>query len=317
MTLIRQILTIVAAVCIVATSIVVVHLVNAQPWWITLSAQIVLALTGVIWLVAQPYVRRWLAFVTLEQWRAIDVETDRTTPDRLDPHVRVVIVMVTTAISLTIQEYVGGADHYEKWFPYDGSEYWELASFVWWSGWRVIGYVVIPALVIACMPGERIRDYHLSARGFFRHLWIYVVMFLAFSPIVMLASMSPSFRETYPFYRMANRSQFDLWSWEALYIVQFLSLEFFFRGFLLQGLRRVIGSNAVFVMIVPYCMIHYGKPLPETLGAIFAGLILGTLAMRTRSIWGGVLIHCGVAITMDVLALRGCPPMGSERFCHT
>ena len=35
-------------------------------------------------------------------------------------------------------------------------------------------------------------------------------------------------------------------------------------------------------MIVPYCMIHYGKPLPETLGAIGAGLILGTLAMRTQ-----------------------------------
>jgi membrane protease YdiL (CAAX protease family) len=69
------------------------------------------------------------------------------------------------------------------------------------------------------------------------------------------------------------------------------------------------------VMIVPYCMIHYGKPMPETLGAIGAGLILGTLAMRTRSIWGGVLIHVGVATTMDVLALRGCPPFGGAP-CH-
>ena len=105
-------------------------------------------------------------------------------------------------------------------------------------------------------------------------------------------------------------------AWEVLYAAQFVSLEFFFRGFLLQGLRRALGSNAIFVMIVPYCMIHYGKPLPETLGAIGAGLILGTLAMRTRSIWGGVLIHIGVAMTMDVLALRGCPPIGSTRFCH-
>ena len=55
--------------------------------------------------------------------------------------------------------------------------------------------------------------------------------------------------------------------------------------------------------------------LPETLGAIGAGVILGTLAMRTRSIWGGVLIHIGVAVTMDVLALRGCPPFGSNRYC--
>ena len=103
--------------------------------------------------------------------------------------------------------------------------------------------------------------------------------------------------------------------YEVLYAAQFLSLEIFFRGFLLQGLRRALGSNAIFAMIVPYCMIHYGKPLPETLGAIGAGLILGTVAMRTKSIWGGVLIHVGVAMTMDVMALRGCPPMGSKRWC--
>jgi hypothetical protein len=30
--------------------------------------------------------------------------------------------------------------------------------------------------------------------------------------------------------------------------------------------------------------------------------------MRTRSIWGGVLIHIGVAVTMDMLALQGLPP---------
>jgi membrane protease YdiL (CAAX protease family) len=130
-----------------------------------------------------------------------------------------------------------------------------------------------------------------------------------------MASHTPSFRHTYPFYRLANRSQFDLWTWEALYAAQFVSLEFFFRGFILQGLRRALGSNAIFVMIVPYCMIHYGKPLPETLGAIGAGLILGTLAMRTKSIWGGVLIHIGVAMTMDVLALHGCPPIGSGHYC--
>jgi membrane protease YdiL (CAAX protease family) len=195
-------------------------------------------------------------------------------------------------------------------------EYWELWGFVWWSGWRVLGYVIIPMIVIAILPGEHLREYHISLRGFFKHLWIYALMFALILPAVIQASTTGAFRHTYPFYRMANRSMFDLLSWEGLYGIQFLSLEFFFRGFLLQGLRKAMGANAIFVMIVPYCMIHYGKPLPETFGAIFAGLILGTLAMRTRSIWGGVLIHIGVAVTMDVLALRGCPPFGSGRFCH-
>ena len=248
--------------------------------------------------------------VSIDQWRAIDAETPREPDDAGATSLQVLMVLITVAASLTLQEYLGGHDTYERLFPPDGSYYWELRGFAWWSGWRVLGYVVVPMAVLACLPGQRIADYHISPRGFGRHLWIYGAMFGAVLPAVLLASTTHAFRQTYPFYRIANRSYGDLVMWEALYGVQFLSLEFFFRGFILQGLRRALGANAIFVMLVPYCMIHYGKPLAETLGAVGAGLILGTLAMRTRSIWGGVLIHVGVATTMDVLALRGCPPIG-------
>ena len=250
------------------------------------------------------------------QWSAIDAETVRDPGDAGTTSVTVLMVLVTVAASLTLQEYIGGHDTYERLFPPDGSRYWELRGFAWWSGWRMLGYVGIPMAVLACLPGQRIRDYHVSLRGFGKHLWIYLVLFGLVLPAVLLASTTSAFRHTYPFYRNANRSYVDLALWEVLYALQFLSLEFFFRGFILQGLRRALGANAIFVMLVPYCMIHYGKPLPETLGAIGAGLILGTLAMRTRSIWGGVLIHVGVATTMDVLALRGCPPIGSSASCR-
>jgi membrane protease YdiL (CAAX protease family) len=91
--------------------------------------------------------------------------------------------------------------------------------------------------------------------------------------------------------------------WELSYGLQFLMLELFFRGFLIFALARVIGSLAIFVMIVPYAMIHFSKPLPECLGSIIAGLALGTVALRTGSIAGGVLVHCAVAWSMDLLAL--------------
>jgi len=258
---------------------------------------------------------RKLRWLTVEQLQAIDRETVRQPGEAGAASWKVLVVLLTCAVVLTLQEYVGGSDRYAHYFPYDGSKYWELKGFVWWSAWRVGGYVVIPLVVILLMPGERLRDYNLRFKGG-KSLLLYLAMFLAFLPVVIAASHSASFRHTYPFYRLANRSHFDLWTWEALYAAQFISLEFFFRGFLLQGLRRAFGANAIFVMMIPYCMIHYGKPMMETWGAILAGLLLGTLAMRTRSIWGGVLIHIGVATTMDVLALRGCPPMGSGRACH-
>ncbi|MCA9600892.1 MAG: CPBP family intramembrane metalloprotease, partial [Myxococcales bacterium] len=78
---------------------------------------------------------------------------------------------------------------------------------------------------------------------------------------------------------------------------------FFFRGFWLTACKRAMGSHAIFAMVVPYCMIHYGKPGLEALAAIIAGIVLGTLSMKTRSIWSGFLIHVSVAISMDVAAL--------------
>lgn len=231
---------------------------------------------------------------------------------------RVIVVLIVVAVSLSMQEYYGERGYFRKLFPYDPrhpSEYYELLGYAWWSGWRFLGYVVIPVLAIACMPGERLRDYYITLRGFFRHLPLYAILFALIFPAVVIASQTEAFYKTYPFYKWSNRSLFDLLVWEALYALQFLSLEFFFRGFMLRGLGPAMGSKAIFVMIVPYCMIHFGKPFPETIGAIFAGIILGTVAMRTRSIWGGVLIHLGVAFTMDFLALGHCPPAESGLPC--
>ena len=58
-------------------------------------------------------------------------------------------------------------------------------------------------------------------------------------------------------------------------------------------------------MAVPYCMIHYGKPYLEACGAIVAGIALGSLAMRTKSIYSGFLVHVTVALSMDLLAIAG------------
>ena len=287
---------------------------SGLPWWLVDRAR---RLPGLGWLPAPRWIRRLPGpgQLTLGQWRAIDDETVRAPDAGGRTSLQVLVVLVTIAAALTLQEYLGGHDTYERLFPPDGGRYWELRGYAWWAGWRVFGYVGIPMIVLACLPGERIRDYHVSLRGFVRHLEIYLRLFLMILVPVIEASNTAAFRQTYPFYRIANRSHADLVIWELLYAAQFLSLEFFFRGFVLQGLRRAIGANAIFVMLVPYCMIHFGKPLPETFGAIGAGVILGTLAMRTRSIWGGVVIHIGVATAMDVLALRGCPPLGGPP-CH-
>ncbi len=161
------------------------------------------------------------------------------------------IILVSCAVLLTFQEYYGTHREFAKWFPPKaGDQYYQLKSFAWWSGWRVTTYLLLPMLIIK-LTRQRLRDYYISLRNFGKHLPIYVVLFLLVLPFVYGASRSPAFYHAYPFYKLANRSAFDFWAWEVLYALQFLSLEFFFRGFLLQGLRRAMGSAAIFVMVVP------------------------------------------------------------------
>lgn len=252
----------------------------------------------------------------LDSWRDADAQADTAGAEKLDW--RPIVVLVTTAVTLTLAEYFGGNATFSKLVPFDSKLYarqdWDLWARAWWSGTRIVTYVLIPMVTIVLMPGERIRDYYISFRGFGRHLWIYVGLYLFVLPLVLFVSTQENFLATYPFYKYANQSWSHFLRWQILYAAQFVALEFFFRGYMLQALRHKFGYGAIFVMVVPYCMIHYPKPLPETLGAIFAGIALGTLAMRTRSIWGGVLIHVGVALTMDWLAVAQCPP-ASEGPC--
>ena len=86
------------------------------------------------------------------------------------------------------------------------------------SAWRVLGYFLIPALVVRYVWKERVRDHGLSTQGFGDHAWIYVLSYAAvFVGVMFVARFIPHFTEYYPFYGYCSRSWFDLVSWELLF----------------------------------------------------------------------------------------------------
>lgn len=180
--------------------------------------------------------------------------------------------------------------------------YWELAHLVFWVVACVLGYVVTPLLYLK-MTNQEIGKYYLKAPSDLSYFKPYLLFLIPTSLLVVWVSFWQDFQLIYPFYSLAGRSWFDLICWELAYGVQFFALEFFFRGFLLESLRKAFGYGAIAFMIIPYCMIHFPKTAAESLGSVVAGLILGYLAMKTRSIWGGVFLHWLIAIEMDVLSL--------------
>lgn len=179
----------------------------------------------------------------------------------------------------------------------------ELATYGWWTLWHIVGYVLIPALVIKCLLRDKVINFGWRWNTTTQHWRSYALLLSPILVFIVIASFNRDFLAHYPFYKQAGRSWFDFVAWELLYLTQFVCLEFFFRGFFLQALRPAVGANAVWIMCVPYLMIHFPKLWPEAFGAISFGLFLGILAMRSRSIWGGFFVHAGVAVGMDVASL--------------
>jgi membrane protease YdiL (CAAX protease family) len=180
--------------------------------------------------------------------------------------------------------------------------YYELSHLLHWIFACILGYLIIPMIFLK-MTDQKISDYYLSPRGFVNHAIPYLLVAFPVFLLIFWVSTWPDFQNIYPFYSKANRSLFDLLVWESAYVFQFFALEFFFRAFLLQGLRQWVGYGAIFIMVVPYCMIHFQKTFAESFGSIFAGVILGWMAMRSKSIWGGVLVHAIIAVEMDLMSL--------------
>ncbi|MEW6282966.1 MAG: CPBP family intramembrane glutamic endopeptidase, partial [Candidatus Eremiobacterota bacterium] len=217
---------------------------------------------------------------------------------------RSVLVLIPTALILVFTQYYGLAVNFSQLFPgVEASEpVMELYRLLWWAVATWTGYLLIPALLIKAQ-GMKLSDFGLRRPVGGAHMWLYAVLFLGSVPFLLMASTRDSFLDTYPFYRPGLEHPIYWFVFEIAYLLTFVTVEFFFRGFLVFGLEKQMGDLSVLVAAVPYCMIHFGKPMPETLAAILGALVLGILALRTRSIYGGVVVHQLIALTMDALAL--------------
>lgn len=73
--------------------------------------------------------------------------------------------------------------------------------------------------------------------------------------------------------------------------IELLAWEFMCRGWLLWGLGRKYGSDAIWLQVVPFALMHLYKPELEALSTVLGGAVFGILAWRTRSFLWGWLIH--------------------------
>lgn len=134
----------------------------------------------------------------------------------------------------------------------------------------------------------------------------YLLMLLIMVPLIAAASTQQDFLAMYPklksisFLENQHNSGWYKLLYELSYGSDFVSIELFFRGFLILAFTKWFGKDAILPMACFYCTIHFGKPLGECISSFFGGLILGVVIYHTRTIFGGLMVHLGIAWMMEL-----------------
>jgi membrane protease YdiL (CAAX protease family) len=231
------------------------------------------------------------------------------------------VVLLGGSALLVISHHQGATNYWREVLGtrFDSHPWVGTMGHFYWFGASVFFYLLVPLLLSLVFRGEGVRRYGLGLGDWRAGLKVAGLFLLVMLPITAVAAQTEAFRGQYPLAGGAawleatpagNVPSYRLFiAYELAYVAYFVAWEFFFRGWMLYGLLPTFGkAGAVLGPIAPFVLMHLGKSEPEALGSVVAGVALGLLSLRTRSIWYGVLVHATIAVWMDVLSARAYLP---------
>lgn len=195
-------------------------------------------------------------------------------------------------------------DFHETWIFKHWANNDEQQFFIRCCNWVIrVFLVLIPIFIIWWLKDRHNQPFYgTRALGDIKP---YLLMLAVMLPLIALASRQADFLSTYPKAKFLAHTSLAGQRWrylvyELCYGFDFVSIEFFFRGFLIIGLLNVCGTHAIIPVACFYCAIHLGKPMGEAISSFFGGTLLGIVSYNTGSIWGGLIVHLGIAWLMEI-----------------
>ena len=165
------------------------------------------------------------------------------------------------------------------------------------NGWisSFIYYFICPNLIIILVLRRNPLEFGLRIGNF--RLWkYYVIGFLLIAlPLVYLTSSGSSFQSYYV------KPNIDILKYSLTAIVYMLGWEFLFRGYLIFGLKDKFKEGSILIQMIPFVLLHLGKPEIETISTIISGIIWGYFSYRGNSFWPAFLIHIVINISNKYL----------------
>ena len=216
------------------------------------------------------------------------------------------VILLASALLLTLHRYYSRRSFFKRHFVEHFSNFPlpESHPYYYWFLITAFTLFLVPALVAKFGTKEKLSDYGIQLGNQQLGWRVTGIAWILMIPVVILAVIAyPPFVAKYPLCKVVASSWQTFLLYQLAYGVYMFSWEFFFRGFMLFGLERKFGNYSILIQTIPFAVMHYSKPLPEALGSIIAGVLLGVLALETRSFIYGAAIHWLVAMTMDVVAV--------------
>ena len=216
--------------------------------------------------------------------------------------IKVYILLLSAPVLLTIYRYHGYPEFFYKVF---GNGYTDVDARLWQFAVFFVLMFIIPFLTIKFGFKEKLSDYGFGLGNVKEGLKWLLTIPLIVVPAIYLSSKMPDIRVEYPMAKSLLTDTSQLLKYELAYVVfYYIAWEFFFRGFLLFGLKDRFGEmNAILIQTISSCLVHIGKPEGEIIGSIVVGIIFGIIALRTRSIWYVFAIHASIGVLTDLFII--------------
>ncbi len=216
------------------------------------------------------------------------------------------LILLAAALLLTLHRYYSRTRFFRSHFAtyFENFPLAESYPYYYWFLTTALTLFLLPALVAKFGTKTRLCDYGLRFGNQKLGWSVTAAAWIVMIPVVIGAVLVyPPFLAKYPLCKAVSASWQAFLPYQLAYGVYMFSWEFFFRGFMLFGLERRFGNYSILIQTIPFAVMHYSKPMPEAIGSIVAGVLLGVLALETRSFLYGAAIHWLVAMTMDVVAV--------------
>lgn len=178
-----------------------------------------------------------------------------------------------------------------------------LMEYLYWFISDFITLFILSSLIIKFILKENLKDYGLIWGDYKAGLKLSAIFLLVMFPLIWFISSQESFVQNYPHLNTARESWNIFFIYEFCMLIYMFAWEFIWRGFMLFGLREKFGYYAVLIQMIPFVILHNGKPELETFGAILGGIALGILALKTKSIYYCVAVHIGVMFIIDTISI--------------